>query len=410
MHADGTLSLRIYYFDDVPESTALAAVAQHQGIVEERDSVLHWLTIRLPVSQIQPLAAEDSVHWLSETPPAPTPLNDSIRSRVRANDVQAPPYNLSGAGVIVGMWDCTLVWPHIDFLGRLTNQSGEHTACTGSDATENHATHVAGILAGSGTNSETQGGTPSQWKGIAPGAQIIAYDFYSPTFEIPSAISTYGIDLSQNSWGYPPAADVDCHLVYGNYDASAHDYDSIVTGSAGKRIPVVFAAGNSQGACGMWNSITPPATAKNVIAVGMTDSQVDSLKNPSSIGPTDDGRIKPDVVAPGARADNTAGIMSTQPGDSYGREYGTSMAAPVVSGMLALMLQQYRISTGSPSANPLPSTLKAMAIHGAVDLGNPGPDYRFGWGRIDARNSVDLVRRTKYREDSVNNKAWSSNI
>jgi len=408
---NGMLLLRMHYFDDVPEPTALAATEQHQGFVVGRDVLAHWLSIRLPASQVQALAAEDAVRWLSEAPPAPTPLNDSIRSRIRANDVQSPPYDLSGAGVIIGMWDCTLVWSHVDFLfpTRLTNWPGEHTACTGSDPTQNHATHVAGILAGSGANSEAQGGLPNQWKGIAPGARIVAYDFYSPTLEMPSAITTYGIDLSQNSWGYPPTPDVDCQLVYGNYDSSAHDYDNIVMGSAGKRIPVVFAAGNSQGACGTWNSITPPATAKNVIAVGMTDSQDDSLVSPSSIGPTDDGRIKPDVVAPGAHSD-AGGIKSTQPGNTYGREYGTSMAAPAVSGMLALMLQQYRISTRSPSANPLPSTLKAMAIHGAVDLGNPGPDYRFGWGRVDARNSVDLVRRIKYREDSVSNGQVTRNL
>jgi hypothetical protein len=407
VNSDGSLSLRMSYFDDVSEAEALATVALHGGSVEERAAFLHWLAIRLPVGQVQALAAEDSVLWLAEVPPAPTPLNDSIRSKIRVNEVQGAPYNLSGNGVNIGIWDCTLVWAHTDFAGRLTQVAGQRMSpCTTSDTTQNHATHVAGIMAGSGAASQSQGGTPLQWKGMAPGASIFSYDFLSPISQMPSAISTYHIDLSQNSWGFVPAPS-DCDQTYGNYNNLAPDYDQIVRGSAGKSISVVFAAGNSQGMClGAWNSITPPATAKNVIAVGMTNSLDDSLVAISSVGPTDDGRTKPDLVAPGFRSD-LGGIMSTLPSvtstSTYGTEYGTSMAAPAVSGMLALMLQQYRISTGLPTGNPLPSTLKAMAIHGAVDLGNPGPDFRFGWGRVDAKNSVDLVRRTKYLEGSVFN-------
>jgi hypothetical protein len=404
VNSDGSLSLQMSYFDDVSEAEAQAVAAQYKGVVVERAAFLHWLSIRLPVEQLKALAADDAVRWLAEVPPTPTPFNDSIRSRIRVNEVQGAPYNLTGSGVNIGIWDCTVVWPHADFAGRLIQVTGQRTTpCTTNDATQNHATHVAGIMAGSGAASQSQGGTPLQWKGMAPGAPIFSYDFLSPMPEVASAIATFNIDLSQNSWGFVPATD-DCDQTYGNYNNLAPDYDQIVRGSAGKAISVVFAAGNYQGTCGTWNSITPPATAKNVIAVGMTNSLDDSLVAVSSVGPTDDGRTKPDVVAPGFRND-VGGIVSTIPSitstSTYGTEYGTSMSAPAVTGMLALMLQQYRISTGLATGNPLPSTLKAMAIHGAVDLGNPGPDFRFGWGRVDAKNSVDLVRRSKYREGSV---------
>ncbi len=398
LNADGTLTVRMNYFADLSEAEAAELVARHAGRVEQRVPELHAMTLQLPLEQVVPLAAEDGVRWLAEAPLSPTPFNDSIRSRIRVDDVQAAPYNLSGAGIVLGMWDCGPVGPHIDFAGRLINVSGQVNGC-GSAPT--HSTHVAGVMAGSGQNSQAQAGTPFQWKGMAPAAQLIAYDYFSSTVEVRSAMNTYHIDLANNSWGFVPDAGEDCQLTYGNYNNLAPDYDQIVTGLYGKRITVTFAAGNKQGACGVYDTITPPGTAKNVITVGATNSNDDTLTAFSSLGPTDDGRTKPDVVAPGCRTDWPFKIKSTFPNDQYGLICGTSMATPAVSGMLALMLQQYR-QLMSMAPNPLPSTLKALAIHGAIDLGSPGPDFRFGFGRVDAKNSVELIRRTKYREGALN--------
>jgi hypothetical protein len=82
------------------------------------------------------------------------------------------------------------------------------------------------------------------------------------------------------------------------------------------------------------------------------------------------------------------------------------MAAPVVSGIAALIIQQYRKSYAGN--DPLPSTVKALLVHGAVDLDNassfynPGPDYASGYGRIDAKASIDLVKDGKVRENVIN--------
>ncbi len=410
----GSVTLRSVYYADVSEAAATDAITRHNGVVTQREAALHTLVVRLPLSQIGSFVDEDVIQWLAEAPPPPTPANDSIRQIMRVNQVQAAPYNLSGSGVKVGQWDCTSVWPHPDFAGRLTTIGGENTSCSNTDPTQNHATHVAGILAGSGANSQSQGGSANQWKGVAPGAQIISYDFYNSTSETQSAINTYNIDLSQNSWGFVPDASISCELIFGNYSNLAPDYDQIVTGALGKRIAVTFAAGNAQQynptTCHNFGTITPPATAKNVIAVGATNSRDDSMTSFSSWGPTDDGRTKPDVVAPGYRDDFPGtssdctlpaftGIKSTCVGGGYGLDFGTSMATPAVSGMLALLLQQYRQTTCITT--PLPSTLKALAIHGAIDLGNTGPDFKFGWGRVDAKNSVDLIRAHRVVEGVV---------
>lgn len=415
---DGAVMLRVYYFDDVTERAATEAITRHSGVVEDRAAPFHALVVRLPINQLSGLAAEDAVRWLEEIAPPPTPMLDTLRARMRVNDVQAAPYNLTGGGTVLSMWDCGPVWPHVDFAGRLTNAAGQADNCASSPG---HSTHVAGIMAGSGANSAAQGGSPFQWKGVAPGAQFIAYDYFNSVAEVQSAIGAYNIDLAQNSWGIVPNSGDDCTAIYGNYNYFAPEYDQIVTGVFGKRIPVVFAAGNQQqpsGACGNFNTITPPGTGKNVITVGATNSLDDTMTAFSSWGPTDDGRIKPDVVAPGYRNDfpgmsgcSTSfltGIVSTCPNNAYGMIYGTSMSTPAVSGMLALTLQQYRITTGQPGANPLPSTLKALAIHGAVDLGNPGPDYKFGWGRVDAKNTVALTRKSSFREGSLFNNQITS--
>ena len=164
--------------------------------------------------------------------------------------------------------------------------------------------HVAGTMAGDGTNSASQGGTAYQWEGMAPGADILSYYWDNATSDHNGAINTYGIELSQNSWSYSvdEAAYGNCYL-YGNYDYNAPDYDDIITGLYGKRIAVIFAAANERndGDCGMssmppylnYANIPPPATAKNVIAVGATNSDDDSMTTFSSWGPLDDGRLKP---------------------------------------------------------------------------------------------------------------------
>lgn len=105
----------------------------------------------------------------------------------------------------------------------------------------------------------------------------------------------------------------------------------------------------------------------------------------SSWGPTDDGRIKPDLVANGVSV-----YSSTASSDSsYDGTYsGTSMATPNAAGSAALLQQLYANTFGQ---RPRASLLKALLIHTADDLGNPGPDYKFGWGLINLKAAADIV-------------------
>ncbi len=108
----------------------------------------------------------------------------------------------------------------------------------------------------------------------------------------------------------------------------------------------------------------------------------------SSRGPTTDGRIKPELVAGGVN------ITSTVPGNLYNTFTGTSMASPTATGILALIVERYRQLHGG--LNPDGALLKALITNNAVDLGNPGPDYTFGFGMISGRPTVEALEQNHY--------------
>ena len=139
-------------------------------------------------------------------------------------------------------------------------------------------------------------------------------------------------------------------------------------------IVVVVSAGNE--ANGDWHYITVPADADGAIAVGAVDVPGSGDGTPqiasfSSRGPTADGRIKPDVVAPGSGV-----VVADLRRGGYGRRGGTSFAAPLVSGVCALLLQIH------PEWGP-DQVLEALRST-ALDLGTAGPDTVYGWGQINA--------------------------
>jgi hypothetical protein len=145
---------------------------------------------------------------------------------------------------------------------------------------------------------------------------------------------------------------------------------------------------------GGYDTLASDAVAKNVVTVGAIDiSGADTrdvnavtMTNFSSWGPTDDGRVKPDVVAQGVELYSpTAGSDR-----SYDTFSGTSMATPVACGTAALLPEFYaRLFPGQVMRG---STLKALLIHTADDLGRPGPDYNYGWGLINALAAVEHIQ------------------
>ena len=141
-----------------------------------------------------------------------------------------------------------------------------------------------------------------------------------------------------------------------------------------------------------YDTLSDDSTAKNPLVIGAIPSISGGYSNSaqvtettfSSYGPVDDGRIKPDLVAPGVNVLSTGTSLG-----SYDTRSGTSMATPAVAGSVALLKSLYQTTF---SNLPLNSTVKALLVHTANEAGpSLGPDYKFGWGLVNAKGAADLI-------------------
>ncbi len=398
----GLLRVRVKFFRDADVALVRRTLDAAGAHVLRAAPELGVWDAAVRESSLAALANADAVRWIEPSPPPPEEANNGMRADAEVTGPQSLGYG--GVGILLGMWDSgTPDAAHPDLAGRIA-------AGQGGLSTTLHPTHVAGIAIGDGTNSAAQGAAPLQWRGVATRASIVVYDAVGALAEVDSAIQSYDIDLATNSWVYPVNAS-NC-AQYGDYGADAPEFDAIVRGLYGKKLPVVFAAGNERddGDCapatpGGYFSLPPPGTAKNVISVGAHLSDVLFMTPFSSWGPTDDGRMKPDVSAPGCQQGGDFGITSTSPGGAYLSVCGTSMSAPVVSGAIAILLEEWR---SRYPADPFPSTSKALLGGFAKDRANPGPDYRFGLGAIRLDRSLHELRSATTIEDQVGHGALDS--
>ena len=402
-----TIAVYVLFHPDVDlEVDGVNTIKQYGGIVRSQMRSINGVVAWIPLDNLDNLASDDSVQWIEPPLPPLDEVNDSNRVITQVNQVQSSPYNLDGSGVVVLVYDGgSARASHVDFGGRLTVRD--------SSSLSDHSTHVAGTVGGDGTAS---GGT---YKGMAPAVTIQSYGFEydgSGTFlytnpgdledDYDEAINTYGVEISNNSIG----TNVDyngfpCEWE-GDYGATSMLIDEIVRGSLGDPMRIIWANGNERGytRCGTgYLSTAPPACAKNHITIGALNSNNDSMTTFSSWGPTDDGRMKPDVSGPGSQSNDDGGVTSTSSSSdtAYTTKSGTSMAAPTVTGICALILQDWKAQF---PGDPLPrnSMLKVLLAHNAADLGNPGPDYQFGYGSVRAKDTIDYIRTENFVDESLN--------
>lgn len=355
----------------------------------------------------------------------PKDNNKESAEVARVNLIRDTGLNLQGEGMTVAMWETGNPIPtHSDFydtqipavtrinqLGNLANNG-------------NHATVVAGTLASSGQNNINA-------KGMAPKATIRSYNLrYSGGYtdtkyidEVTTEILSKNSILANNSWDFPSGYDevngswdwgksgaksygLEEDYIFGFYSFFDLKVDKLLNEQ--EYYSLIFSVGNDRNEIG-GNVIGPSGTkypkdcasgydcvswghnSKNIITVGAIDetsnfsqSSTISLANFSSVGPTDDGRIKPDVVAVGTN------ITSTLMPNTYSNgAYGTSFSAPVVSGGGLLIQEHAQNELGNTL---LGFTLKGLIANTAGELGEYiGPDYHYGWGLFDAKGATDFI-------------------
>ena len=421
------IALNIQFYLFVTEQEASDIIVSLGGEVLGYDPSANLFLAAFQFDLEETIAAQDSVLYVSVVDPPLQEQNDDAIAAANVLPLTMAPYNLDGTGVTITVYDGGIVDDHPDFDARVLQRDLDP-----AETTRSHAIHVCGTCCGDGANSngfDTAGnqnpGTQNQWRGVAPGVMIRSFGNAGGLFtnnahlagDFTTAINN-GIDLATMSLG---SGNTNNCANLGFYSAGAAQVDGIVTGTInGQRLIYFVAAGNLNndvplcaGANPDFDLITSPATAKNTITVGAINSVGNTMTDFSGWGPTDDGRVKPDIVAPGCTNDQVVPIRRiistdiidvTQPGDAgpngnldpgetqhvYRGKCGTSMATPLAAGIAALLIEQWQMFNGA-GTRPLPHTVKAIMIHTAQDLGRAGPDYEFGWGAVDAQAAVDLV-------------------
>lgn len=443
LNDDGTLNLTIRLHVDVSNGQAKKLLSKYTENLTKKGRVTWIVVISQPA--LKALAKEDSVQWIEAGPLPFLPENDVTSSAIKVDLIRGtgmPPLN--GSGVRIGIFDYGIDQDHPDFGNRVTP---DNPGAPGAHS-DGHGTAVAGTVAGSGLMSQqpnsfgcSQTGTPYQWIGMAPQALLIERPWSDGDFTAVHETliaSPQGMHLSNHSY---TISDFD-----GEYSEKDRDRDAMIRGTTQQlTIPPrlsVFSAGNQ----GMSNEphlyqkgyFSLTKQLKNGLVAGNWQAVEDNPPDPlnpsnriyrtSSLGPTYDGRIKPDLVVPGRL------IVSTDPPQTesgctsyYLGGTGTSASAATVSGSIALLLQRY---ASLHTSIPLPSTIRAVMIHTATDIqsntawfcnsdgvtSNPcsvggqghasvwakeGPDFVTGWGLIDAQAAVQIVNNNFSHEGSL---------
>jgi len=342
--------------------------------VTASEAVIRRLAARADVREIRPdsLIPPPSPIRLAATPHSAASVTEWNIEQIRAPEVWALDPNDTGVGSVVGSFDTGVDLSHPDLQPRYRGNHdiswfdpyGEHASPFDPNG---HGTHTTGTAVGgdaSGSNI-----------GVAPGARWIAAKAWNDQgvglasafhqifewFLAPGGDPANAPDVVNSSWGF------DIPGCIPEFQADVH-----ALRAAG--IFPAFAAGNDGPGDG---SVRGPGNDPESFATGATDF-FDEVAFFSARGPSPcDGSIKPDVSAPGVS------ILSAFPGGNYFPADGTSMAAPHVSGAVAVLR----------SINPALTVdeLEKALVLGAADLGATGPDDSFGAGRLDLYQSAQIV-------------------
>ncbi len=315
----------------------------------------------------QKLLPHPAVHFIQEMPVRPrleTEVRDANPNVNRVNLLHHLYPELEGQGQIVSIREPAYNTEDVDLRGRHISSGLE------ANTVSEHTTEMATIIAGAG-NSSIRG------RGVARAATLTSSDFGVIFPDAEKAYQDLGVFVQNHSYG------TEINNLYDSfaqaYDHNAHQLPELLhvfsVGNAGQE---ASQEGNYENITGYANLTGSFKMAKNILTVGAVDTLLE-LEDLVSRGPAYDGRIKPELVAYSS--------------------VGSSNAAALVSGVSTLLQQFYQEKFSGEAA---PSALiKALLINSAEDVGTQGPDFRSGYGNVNAGSALESLANQQFFEASL---------
>lgn len=417
---------RVAVFRGADHGRVISEIVRHGGRVERTEDVealyFRSLLVEIDTGQLAELAIMREICRIETWYPDVTEderSNQIMAGNYSGTAVTATGYasfltnrGVNGSGITVGVVDDGVDVSETHVTGRVTDSAALRRGATAG--ANGHGHHDAGIVAGQCAHADSGGFFYGS--GMAPQAHLLNIPFLRSGYTGSDAVAQGDIvttaagngqlgTVSTNSWGSSGAS-----TTYGTreatFDALVHDASSATAGL--QPLAIIFSAGNSGPNAG---TLTSPKAAKNILVVGASKNyrptqsgngscgtvdaaNIDQWVCFSSRGPAADGRIRPDVSAPGSWIASALAGSDTLWGNidaNHRYSSGTSQAAPHVAGATALIQQWWK--NGNAGQLPAPALSKAMIINGAVDpAADPAgfiPNNTEGWGRMNLANVIN---------------------
>ena len=385
--------LRAFYPAGFASEVIKKALIDHGLQVVEHAAPFHYFEVAGNRTALSRLAEINGIYWIEPIAPPLEMHNYPGRINHRAFTLNMPRpkgRDLLGQGIVIGEWDGAGAGPHVDYNDRMILKQAFVAGANG-----NHATHVAGTMVSGGIIDPFA-------QGMAPKARVFSWDFNGNIpAEMDTAARRDSIVMTNNSYGYGS----DPCPTRGTYDGISRALDILVN-----KYPYLshqFSSGNSRSsncATGGYRTINGGfQAAKNNITVGALTA-TDGNSSFHSYGPMRDGRMKPEICAQGVN------VYSTLPNNTYqGGWNGTSMSCPGATGTIALLHERFK----QVNSNKMPwaHTLKAIVCNTCDDIGNTGPDYAFGFGRINGITASEVIEQGLWTSDSITHgNLWTDTV
>jgi hypothetical protein len=384
-NAGATVAVMVTFDTEVPQAE-IQDILMKVGAVAEKDKFEAYglYKVIIEAKRLRELAHSYAVKYIS---PVATYANADVDAKAtsRANIANQPVnlggYGLLGDSVTVGVGDDVAAIYHIDMQDRVINYNPV--------AIRHHGVFTNGVVSSAGIVDPLA-------EGMAPHARLVNHLYDNVLQATPLMYHQYNMSITNNSY-----VTIEGNCGYsGTYDAYAQFIDNLTL-----QYPYVFhvfAAGND----GYLNCTPYPKgygtvaggyqTGKNELVVTSTDKDY-NIAYDASRGPVLDGRLKPELTAVGYNDYSCIDITG------YEFASGTSFASPQAAGAAALLTQRYKAThIGTLPASDL---LKAVMLAGAIDAGNPGPDFTFGYGFMNVQHSLQILDSNYYYTNAVANGA-----